>query len=101
MINIDDKRICKDSNKVKIIQELGKLVAIPKPDIGNGIVLIDIKDYNNSAEQLFKDPKKIQILDTDLTITRMKSLPRYLRTLLYTANSKFSRRQILSLRFSK
>ena len=82
LINIDDTRIYKDSNKVKIIQELCKHAAILKPDKGNGIVLLDIKDYTNSVEHLFKDPKKFQILDTDPIVTRMKSLQSYLRTLL-------------------
>ena len=82
MINIDDTRIYKDSNKVKIIQELRKLVASLKPDKGNGIVLFDIKDYTNSVEHLFKDAKKFQVLDTDPTMTRIKSLQHYLRTLL-------------------
>ena len=82
LINIDDTRIFRDSNKVKIIQQLRKNVAILKPDKGNGIVLLDVKDYSNSVEHLFKDPKKIQILDTDPTVTRLKSLQSYLRTLL-------------------
>ena len=82
LISIDDARIYKDSNKIKIIQELRKNVAILKPDRGNGIVLFDTKDYTNSVEHLFKDPKRFQILDTDPTITRMKSLQSYLRTLL-------------------
>ena len=69
LINIDDTRIFRDSNKVKIIQQLRKNVAILKPDKGNGIVLLDIKDYSNSVEHLFKDPKKFQILDTDPTVT--------------------------------
>ena len=53
-----------------------------KPDKGNDIALLDIKDYSNSVEHLFKDPKKFQILDTDPTATRMRSLQSYLRTLL-------------------
>ena len=53
-----------------------------KPDKGNGIVLLDIKDYSNSVEHLFKDPKKFQILDTDPTVTWMKSLQSFLRTSL-------------------
>ena len=69
LINIDDTRIFRDSNKVKIIQQLRKNVAILKPDKGNGIVLLDIKDYSNSVVHLFKDPKKFQILDTDPTVT--------------------------------
>ena len=83
MISPDDTRIYKDPNKLKIIEELYKHVAILKPDKGNGIVLFDIKDYTNSVEHLFKDPKKFQILDTDPTITRMKLLQSYLRTLLH------------------
>ena len=69
LINIDDTRIFRDSNKVKIIQQLRKNVAILKPDKGNGIVLLDIKDYSNSVEHLFKDRKKFQILDKDHTVT--------------------------------
>ena len=64
------------------MQQLRKNVAILKPDKGNGIVLLDIKDYSNSVEHLFKDPKKFQVLDTDPTVTLMKSLQSYLRTLL-------------------
>ena len=82
LINIDDSRIFNGSNKVKIIQQLRKHVTILKPDKGNGIVLLDIKDYTNSVKHLFEDPKKFQILDKDTTITRMKSLQSYLRTLL-------------------
>ena len=39
----------KDSNKVKIIHELRKRVAILNPDKGNGIVRTDIRDYTNSV----------------------------------------------------
>ena len=53
-----------------------------KSDKGNGIALLDIKDYSNSVEHLFKDRKKFQIVDTDTTVTWMKSLQSYLRTLL-------------------
>ena len=67
LINIDDTRIYKDSNKVKIIQELRKHVAILKPDKGNGIVLFDIKDYTNSIEHLFKDPKNTNEIVTKLS----------------------------------
>ena len=69
LINIDDTRIYKDSNIVKIFQELRKHVTILKPDKGNGIVLFNMKDYTDSVEHLFKDRKKFQILNTDPTIT--------------------------------
>ena len=80
LINIDETGIFRDSNKVRIIQQLRKNAAIMKPDKGNGTVLLDIKDYFDYVEHLYKDPKKFQILDTDPTVTRMKSLQSYLRT---------------------
>ena len=52
---------------MKIIHQLWKNVAILKPDKGNGIVLLNIKDYSNSVEHSFKDPKKFQILEIDPT----------------------------------
>ena len=58
LINIDNTRIHKDSNKKKIIQQLRKHVTIIKSDKSNGIVLFDIKDYTNAAEHLLKDPQK-------------------------------------------
>ena len=67
-----------------MIQELRKYVTILKPERGNGTVLFDIKDLTDSVEYLFKDQKKFQILDTDPTIIRIKSLQSYLRTLLQT-----------------
>ena len=74
LINIEDTRIYKDSNKVKIIHELRKHVTILKLDKGNGIVLFEIKDYTDSVVHLFKGRKNFQILDTNPTTTRMKSL---------------------------
>ena len=76
--------------KLKSYNNSGKNVAILKPDKGNGIVLLDIKDYSNSVEHLFKDPKKFQIVDTDPTVTQMQyptvtqmqSLQSYIITLL-------------------
>ena len=69
LINIVDTRIYKDSNIVKIVQELRKHVALLKQDKGNGIVLSNMKDYTDSVEHLFKDRKKFQILNTNPTIT--------------------------------
>ena len=80
LINIDETRIFRDSNKVRITQQIRKNATIMKPDKGNGTVLLDIKGYFDYVEHLYKDPKKFQILDTDPTVTRMKSLQSYLRT---------------------
>ena len=52
------------------------------PDKGNGIVLLHNKDHSDSAEHLFKYPKKFQLIDTDPTVTQMKSQQSCLRTLL-------------------
>ena len=59
LLDIEDKRIFKDDKNIKIIRNLRKKVAILKPDKGNGVVLIDIIDYENSLSKLFCDPKKI------------------------------------------
>ena len=81
MINFEDAGTFKDSNKIKIIQQLRQNVAILKPNKGNGVVLLDNQDYVNSAEQLFKDQTKFKILDKASTITRMTTLQNYLRNL--------------------
>ena len=67
---------------LQLMQQLRKNVAILKPDKGDVIVLLDIKYYSNSVEHVFKNPKKFKILDTDPTVTRMKSVQSYLRALL-------------------
>ena len=38
-----------------------------KPDKGNGMVLLNNKDYTESVENLFKDTKKFRILESDNT----------------------------------
>ena len=78
VINFEDARIFKDSKKIEIIQQLHQNVAILKPAKGNGVVLLDNKDYVNSVEQLFKDPTKFKIFEKDPTITQMKTLQNYL-----------------------
>ena len=81
MININNTRFYKDSNKVKIIQELRNHVAILKPSKSNGT---DFENYSNSVEHLLKDSKNFQNLDIDPKITRMKSLQSYLKALQQT-----------------
>ena len=78
LININNTRIYKDSNKVKIVQELRNHVAILKPSKSNGT---NIENYSNSVKHLLKDSKNFQNLDIDPKITRMKSLHRYLKAL--------------------
>ena len=79
MINFKDARIFKDSNKIKIIQQLRQNVAILKPDKGIGIVLLGNQDYIKLVEQLFKEQMKFEIFEKYPTISRMTTLQNYLR----------------------
>ena len=81
LINTEDSRICKDSNHIKVIKQLRKDIAILKPDTGNGVVLLNNKDYTTSVGNLIKDTKKFKSFESDPTITRMKTLQSYLSTL--------------------
>ncbi|XP_066926566.1 uncharacterized protein [Clytia hemisphaerica] len=78
---MEDKRIFQDLKSIKIVKELRRNVAILKPDKGNGVVLIDIADYEKSMDSLFSDSKKFKKIDTDPTYTRLKTIQRYLKTL--------------------
>ena len=52
-----------------------------KPDKGNGVVLLNNKDYTTSVGNLFKDTRKFKSVESDPTITQMKTLQSYLNTL--------------------
>ena len=81
LLNIEDKAFFRDSKHIRIIKELRKDVAILKPDKGNGVVLIDIVDYQSCLAQLFEDSTKFRKINTDPTYTRLKTLQSYLNTL--------------------
>ena len=84
LINIEDSRICKDTNHIKVIKQLRKDIAILKPDKDNkvnGVVLLNNKGYTTSAGSLFKNTRKFKSLDSDPTIKRMETLQSYLNTL--------------------
>ena len=68
-------------NHMKVIKQLRKDIAILKPDKGNGVVLLNNKNYTTSVGSLFKDTKTSRFLESDPTITRMKILQNYLSTL--------------------
>ena len=77
LIDIDDKNIVNDANKIKIIKYVGKTLVIMKLDKGIGIVLLNKEDYTNSMENLFTNETKFKQLDSDPTITRLSSLESY------------------------
>lgn len=74
LIDIDDKRIFKDSKSIKIIKNLRKSLVILKPDKGNGIVLLNQADYVISIQALFHDTSKFKELKVDPTSTRLNTL---------------------------
>ena len=76
LIDIDDKNIFKDANKIKIIKHLRKNHVIMKPDKGNSIILC-----TNLMEKVFTNKTKFKKLDSDPRITRLSSLQSYLHTL--------------------
>ena len=66
--------------KYKILKNLRKKqdIIITKPDKGNGVIILNRKDYNNMMHELLCDVSKFKILDKDVTISREANLQRYL-----------------------
>ena len=61
--------------------ELKERCMVFKPDNGQGIMLLQKKDYYDSLEQLFNDPTKFEILNEDPTLFNFSTIQRYLNTL--------------------
>ena len=84
LIYIDNQQMYKDAKKVKIIQDLKEKVVLLSPDKGNGVVIMDRKDYVESMEALFADRTKFRIIKEDPTHSRMSILQNYIRMLKKT-----------------
>ena len=54
LIDLENKQIFKDKKKSDIIKKLRKELVIPKPDKGNGIVLLNANDYYNGVEVILR-----------------------------------------------
>ena len=78
LINIEDSRISKDTNHIKVIKQLREDVATLKPDKGNGVVLLNNKDYTTSFGNLFEDTKKFKSLESDNTNEDLTELPQHI-----------------------
>ena len=78
LINIEDSRICKDTNHIKVIKQLREDVVTLKPDKGNGVVLLNNKDYTTFFGNLFKDTKKFKSLESDNTNEDLTELPQHI-----------------------
>ena len=58
LVNMEDKQIYRDKKKVQVIRKLKEEVILLNPDKGNGVVIMDLKDYNDSINKLFADRTK-------------------------------------------
>ena len=81
LINVNEQQIYKDKKKIKIIRDLKEKIVLLSPDKGNGVVIMDIHDYNQSMAQLFSDRTKFRILQEDPTNKRFTTLQNYIRKL--------------------
>ena len=81
LINIEEQQVYKDKAKIKTIRDLRERVVLLTPDKGNGVVIMDIKEYKDSIHQLFADRRKFRILSEDPTNTRFISLQKYIQKL--------------------
>ena len=52
-----------------------------KPDISNGIVLINKIEYNLAMKKLFSDRSKFKLIQRDPTLTRLKTVENYVNTM--------------------
>ena len=81
LINVNDQQVYKDKKKIKTIRELREKVTLLSPDKGNGVVILDIQDYQRSMQHLFADRTKFRVLQEDPTNGRFSSLQQYIRKL--------------------
>ena len=72
-----------DLKKHRILKELrkNKNIAILRPDKGNGVVILDRIEYDNSLFKIINNTTKFRVLTFDPTLTREGKLQRYLREL--------------------
>ena len=52
-----------------------------KPDKSNGIVLINKIEYNLAMKKLFSDRSKFKLIQRDSTLTRLKTVQNYVKTM--------------------
>ena len=67
--------------KRKCLSNFGKTVIL-KPDKGNGIVVINITEYNLPMKNLFSDQSEFKVIQKDPTLTPLKTVQNYVNTML-------------------
>ena len=80
-LDLDIKEYISDNKKVKVLWNIKEKCLILKPDIGQGIVLIDKTYYYNSMERLFNYTSKFTLLQEDPTLRNLSTVQTYLNTL--------------------
>ena len=71
-----------DQKKIRLVRNLKERFAILKPDKGQGVVLLSKDTYTNTVERISKDKTKIKMLNHDPTLTNLKTIQSFLKTLL-------------------
>ena len=78
---LDVTQFISDSKSIKTLRKLKDKCLTLKPDKGQGIILTNRDDYNNSLENLFDDTCEFQLLDHDPTMQNLSTGQSYLNTL--------------------
>ena len=74
------KNTLKKHNILKKLRQ-NKDIVITRPDKGNGVVILNRKDYNDMMYEILSDITKFKQIDKDLTISRESKLQRALLSL--------------------
>ena len=71
IISIEDEQIYHDTKKIVLFKNLKRDLIMLSPDKGNGIVLLEKQDYNQSMQDLFSNRTKFRLLPEDPTNLRL------------------------------
>ena len=80
-LDLDIKQYFSDNKMIKVLRNIKQKCLNLKPDIGQGIVLIDKTDYYSSMERLFNDTSKFTLIHEDPTLRNLSTVQTYLNTL--------------------
>ena len=100
-LDIDERRYIHDSKSLKILRELREKFMILKPDKGQGIVLVNHEDYIKSLQRIFDDTSKFKKIEKDPTITRLKTVQNYLKTLCQRGEITESEKKAMRPKFAQ
>ena len=79
-LDLDFKNFGMDQKGIKILCNLRNRCMILKPDKGQGIVIINKRDYFQSLDRLFNDKNKFEILEEDATLRNLNTIQNSIQT---------------------